>query len=101
MQQAGGWWRLRLGDSEADALSQVGSETLPSVSEIILSSWVSTLSCVESPVRCLCSYEPTVVLQIWLEGLVFHHFGDSAAPKPLLLHFFQQATSNISALLLF
>lgn len=101
---AGSWWLVApaLGrQSEADAQSQVGSETLLSVSEIILSCWVSTLSCLEPPVRCLRSYEPPVMLQIWLESLVFHHFGDSAAPNPLLLHFFQQATSNISALLLF
>ena len=101
---AGSWWLVApaLGrQSEADAQCEVGTETLRSVSEIILSCWVSTLSCLEPPVWCLCSFEPTVVLQIWLENLVFHNFDDSAAPNPLLLHFFQQAISNISALLLF
>ena len=101
---AGSWWLVApaLGrQSEADAQSEVGTETLRSVYEIILSCWVSTLSCLEPPVWCLCSFEPTVVLQIWLENLVFHNFDDSAAPNPLLLHFFQQAISNISALLLF
>lgn len=101
---AGSWWLVAPEpgkQSEADAQCQVGSETFLSVYEIILSCWVSILSCLEPPVRCLCSFEPTVVLQVWLESLVFHHFDDSAALNPLLLHFFQQATANTSALLLF
>lgn len=62
---AGSWWLVAPTpgrQSEADAQSQVGSETLPSVSEIILSCWVSTLSSLEPPMRCPCSYESTVVL---------------------------------------
>ena len=44
---AGSWWLVApaLGrQSEADAQCEVGTETLRSVSEIILSCWVSTLS---------------------------------------------------------
>ena len=56
---AGSWWLVApaLGrQSEADAQCEVGTETLRSVSEIILSCWVSTLSCLEPPVQCLCSF---------------------------------------------
>ena len=47
---AGSWWLVAPEpgrQSEADAQCQVGSETFLSVYEIILSCWVSTLSCLE------------------------------------------------------